>query len=161
MHLPAEFRAQHDPYWKSVAVYAVTLILYVIIKALWESTLQQGIVNVVVADPIVVLLGVIVLVSALSLIANIVSKRSIIVSEDGITFISRFHSRTFSLDEIESISIGRDRRVRIRGALSMVKIRIRDRRRALRVRPAVYENEQSLVAALLSLRKHHKAEKTR
>jgi len=133
-------------------VYAITLIIYVLVQALWDSTLQQGIVNVVLTDPIVVLLGVFVVVSALALVANAISKRSIKVSNGGITFASRFHVRTFKHEEIVSITVGRDKRFRVRGALSLVRIRIRGRRRVLRVRPAVYENEQVLVATLLSIR---------
>ena len=154
VELPAEFQIRIDQYWQSVAVYAVTLILYVIIKSLWDSTLQQGIVNVVLTDPVVVLLSAFVVVSAIALIANMISRRSLIISEDGITFLSRFHERTFTSGEIDSIAIGSDRRMRIRGVLSVVRVHIKGRRRALRIRPAIYENEQALVSAILSLRKH-------
>ncbi len=151
--LPAQFRVRLDPYWQSVAIYAVTLIVYVMVKAMWESTLQTGIVNVVLTDPIVVLLGLFVLISLIALLMNMISHRAIIVAEDGIAFLSRFHERTFALDEIERIAIGRDRRVRVRGMLSLVKVTIRGRKRPLHIRPAVYENEHMLVSALLSLRK--------
>lgn len=149
--LPANFQARMDPYWQSVAVYAVTLIVYVIVKAMWDTTLQTGIVNVVVADPIVVLLGVFVVVSIGSLAANIVADRMIIVTDDAVAFVSRFHERTFTTDQIERISFGRPRRIRVRGMMSILKIHIKGRRRPLRLRPAVYENDQQLVAALLSL----------
>jgi hypothetical protein len=151
--LPAQFRVRLDPYWQSVAVYAVTLILYVLIKAMWETTLQTGLVQVVLTDPIVVLLGLFVVISLVSLVTNMFTHRAIIVGEEAIAFVSRFHERTFALDEIERIAIGRDRRIRVRGVLSLVKITIRGRRRPLRIRPAVYENEHILVSALLSLRK--------
>lgn len=150
--LPADFRIRIDQYWKSVAVYAITLITYVIIKSLWDSTLQQGIVNVVLTDPVVVLLGAFVVASAVTLVANLISRRSLVIAEGGITFRSRFHERTFTKVEIESITVGRDRRVHIKGVLSVVKVRIRGRRRVLRIRPAVYDDERRLVAALMSLR---------
>jgi hypothetical protein len=150
--LPARFAVRLDSYWQSVAIYAVVLILYVVIKAMWESTLQSGIVNVVVTDPMVVLLGLFVVVSIIALIVNLVSRRTIIVADDGITFVSRYHQRTFSIDEIDRIRLGRERRLKIRGVLSLVKVHIRGRRRSIRIRPAVYENEQDLVAALFTLR---------
>ncbi len=151
--LPVQFKVRIDPYWQSVAVYSVTLILYVVIKSLWDTTLQSGIVNVVLTDPIVVLLGLFVLVSIGALITTALADRSIIVAEDGIAFVSRFHERTFTLEEIESISIGKDKRVRTRGVLSLIKISIKDRRRPLRIRPAVYDNEHQLVSALLTVRR--------
>ena len=157
--VPAQFNVRLDSYWQSVAVYAVVLILYVVIKAMWDTTLQTGIVNVVVADPMVVLLGLFVVISIIALIANMVSRRAIIVTEDAIAFVSRYHQRTFSIEEIDRIVIGRDRRIKIRGVLSLVKVHIKGRRRPLRIRPAIYENEQLLVSALLSLR--HNLDKNR
>lgn len=154
VQLPAQFRVRIDPYWQSVAVYAVTLLVYVVVKAMWDTTLQLGIVNVVITDPIVVLLGVFVLVSVGALIVNIVANRVIIVTEDAVAFVSRFHERTFRLDEIERIAFGRPRRIKVRGMMSLLKINIKGRRRPLRLRPAVYENDQQLVSALLSLRTH-------
>ncbi len=158
VQLPAQFKARIDPYWQSIAVYALTLILYIVIKAMWDTTLQTGIVNVMVTDPIVVLLGVFVLASVIALVANMWARRVIIVGDDAIAFVSRFHERTFLREEIERISIGRPRRIKVRGVLSLIKISIKGRRRALRIRPAVYENEQQLVSALLSLRPHTTAQ---
>jgi hypothetical protein len=158
VHLPAEFYHRYDFYWQSISFYAVTLIIYVVAKALWENTLQTGAVSVVLTDPVVVLLGVFVLGSTIALVVNRIARRTIIVSEDAISFTSRFHERTFNVSEIERIALGRDQRIRVRGMFSVVKIRIANRRRMLRVRPALYTNEHALVSALLSLRKltkHH------
>lgn len=156
VHLPAEFKYRYDFYWQSIAFYAVTLIIYVIGKALWENTLQTGAVSVVLTDPVVVLLTVFVVGSTVALVFNRIARRSIIVTEEGIVFTSRFHERTFGVAEIERIALGRDQRIRVRGMFSVVKIRIVGRRRMIRVRPALYTNEHALVSALLSLRKHTK-----
>lgn len=149
---PQQFDAQLDSYWKSVAVYAVTLLLYMMIKGVWDATLQSGNVHIDVSDPVVVLLGLFVVIAILSLVTNMVSQRAIIVTEDAISFVSRFHERTFTADEIEKIVVGRERRIKVRGVLSMVKVYIKGRRRPLRIRPAVFENDAILVNALLSLK---------
>lgn len=159
VHLPAEFRYRLDFYWQSMAVYAVTLIVYIVVRALWESTLQSGLVNIVLTDPVVVLLGSFVLISTIGLIVNAIARRTIIVTDEGITFTSRFHERTFVRSEIERLAVGRDHRIRVRGVFSVVKIRIVDRRRLIRIRPALYENEHALVSALLGFRKHGLARK--
>lgn len=158
VHLPAHFHVREEPYWQSVAVYALTLIAYVVIKALWETTLQTGIVNVVIYDPIVVLLAAFVVASVVTLIATLVSQRTLTITDTGLVFTSRFHERVFERGEIENITVGRERRVRARGAFSHVRVTIRGRRRPLRIRPAVYNNEQQLVAALMALRQHLHAE---
>ena len=148
-NLPATFAYRVDFYWQSIALYAVTLIMYAVVRALWDATLQEaGLVSVVLTDPIVVLLGLFVLWSIASLAFNSIADRTITVAESGITFSSAFHERTFTLDDIERIVIGPDRRIRVRGVVMVIKIRIRGRRRPLRIRPALYTNEEMLVAAM-------------
>lgn len=146
------FTVRLEAYWQSIAIYAVTLIVYVIGQALWNSTLQQGLVNVVLTDPIVALLGTFVLVSLVAVIVNTVAKRSIIISDEGITYISRFHERTFRIDEIERIMMGGDRRMRVRGVFAVIRVYIKGRRRPLRVRPGLYENDALLIDRLMKLR---------
>lgn len=155
VQLPTEFKVRIDFYWQAVALYALTLFAYIVVRALWESTLQQGIVTVVLTDPIVVLLGSFVIGSSLVLLFNWLARRAIIVKANALTFSSRFHERTFSSDEIERIAVGRDQRIKVRGMFSIVKIKIANRRRPLRIRTALYNDEQGLIAAILGLRKHH------
>lgn len=149
VQLPVECRHRLDFYWQSIAVYAVTLIVYIVVRALWQSTLQDGQISVVLTDPVVVLLGAFVLGSTIVLLWNSMAKRSVLISEEGITFTSRFHERTFLKSDIDRISLGRDPRIRVRGVFSVIKIRIKGRRRTLRIRPALYTNEHDLVAAVL------------
>jgi hypothetical protein len=149
VHLPATFRYRVDFYWQSIALYAVTLILYAVVRALWDATIQDaGLVSVVLTDPVVVLMGSFVIWSIASLVFNSIADRSITISEDAITFSSAFHERTVTAADIERIVIGPDRRIRVRGVFMVVKIRIRGRRRPLRIRPALYTNEDMFVSAM-------------
>ncbi len=146
------FTVRLEAYWQSIAIYAVTLIVYVVGQALWNSTLQQGLVNVVLTDPIVALLGTFVLVALIAVIINTAARRSIIISDDGITYVSRFHERTFRVQEIERIMMGGERRMRVRGVFAVIRVYIKGRRRPLRVRPGLYENDAQLVERLIGLR---------
>jgi len=146
------FTVRLEAYWQSIAIYAVTLIIYVIGQALWNSTLQLGLVNVVLTDPIVALLGTFVLVALIAVVVNTAAKRSIVISDDGITYVSRFHERTFNVQEIERIAMGGDRRMRVRGVFAVIRIYIKGRRRPLRVRPGLYENDAKLIERLVALR---------
>jgi hypothetical protein len=146
------FTVRLEAYWQSIAIYAVTLIVYVIGQALWDSTLQQGLVNVVLTDPIVALLGTFVLVALVAVVVNTAAKRSIVISDDGITYVSRFLERTFKVHEIERIVMGGDRRMRVRGVFAVIRVYIKGRRRPLRVRPGLYENDAKLIERLVALR---------
>jgi hypothetical protein len=143
---------QLDFFWQSVAFYAVTLIVYVMVKALYDKTIQMGLVNVVLTDPVVVILGLFVVLSVASLIINSVSKRTIQVSGNSITFLNSLRRRTFELDEIEKIIIGKDRRRRASALTLTIRIYIKGRRRPLRILPALYDNEQDLIQSILALR---------
>jgi len=146
------FRIQLDFFWASVAFYAVTLIVYVMVKALVEQTLQSGLVNVVLTDPVVVVLGFFVLMSVVSLVINSVSKRTIHVTDTSIIFQNRLRERTFTLEEIDKIIIGKERRPRASALTLTIRIYIKDRRRPLRIRPALYDNEKDLTESVLALR---------
>ncbi len=152
---PRTFHVQLDFYWQSIAVYAVTLIVYVIVKSMYYSQLQQGLVVVMLRDPVVVILGAFVGLAVTALVAEIISDRAIVVGPDFITFINRFRQRTFTADDIERIIIGRDRRVRVRPRTPVIRLHIKDRRRPLRIRPSLSDNEDDLVAMVLALRRNH------
>lgn len=154
-HVGNAFSVQLDFYWQSVAVYAVTLIVYVIVRALYFSQLQEGLLVVVVNDPVVVVLGLFVALSVIALVVEMIMDRVIIVGSDFITFVNRFHERTFTSDEIDRIIIGRDRRVRVRPTTPIIRIHIKERRRPLRIRPALTDREQELIAGVLALRHNH------
>ncbi|MFN4909043.1 MAG: hypothetical protein ACK475_03955 [Bacteroidota bacterium] len=154
-HEANTFSVQLDFYWQSVAVYAVTLICYVIIRALYFSQLQEGLLVVVVNDPVVVVLGLFVALSVIALVVEMIMDRVIIIGPDFITFVNRFHERTFTSDEIDRIIIGKDRRVRVRPTTPIIRLYIKERRRPLRIRPALSDRENELVSAVLALRHNH------
>jgi hypothetical protein len=99
-----------------------------------------------------VVLGLFVVLSVASLIINSVSKRTIQVSGNSITFLNSLRKRTFELDEIEKIIIGKDRRRRASALTLTIRIYIKGRRRPLRILPALYDNEQDLIQSILALR---------
>jgi hypothetical protein len=43
--------------------------------------------------------------------------------------------------------------LKVRGVYKLVKIRLRSRRRLLRIRPSLYEQEQALVQSLIALKR--------
>lgn len=148
----SEFRARLDPYWKSLAAYAVTFIIYIILRATWAAELQSGTVNIVITDPIVVLLGLFVFGAAIALAGNAIARRVIRIGADEITFASRFHEATFNKNEIVRIVQGREQRIRVRGVFRVVRVYIKGRRRPLRIRPALYDNDRRLVTSIMALK---------
>ncbi|GIV55730.1 MAG: hypothetical protein KatS3mg040_0498 [Candidatus Kapaibacterium sp.] len=88
------FHYRLDTYWRSLAIYAVALLLYGVGRSLIAGTLQSdGRIEVVLADPIFWLLSAFVLVSAVALGINVLLQRRIVVLPDGLIFATRFRQR--------------------------------------------------------------------
>jgi hypothetical protein len=144
-----EFPVRMDFYWQAIAVYALALICYALVR----GTVWDGSLTLTLRDPIVIVLGGLVIGSCLWSLGNWYMRRSIIIGDSYIRFTNRFRSRTFQQKDIDVISIGRQKMLKVRGVYKLVKIRLRSRRRLLRIRPSLYEQEQALVQSLIALKR--------
>ncbi len=146
-----EFTYRLDFYWKVISLYAVALICYALIRGLKEG-LSSGRMEIVLLDPLLILLFAFVVFSALGLCLSWFMQRSLIISDDSITLRNRFRERTLLLSEISRMSIGREKVIKVRGAYKLVKIRLNSRRRLLRIRTSSFHHEHELVEALTRLK---------
>jgi len=143
-----EFYYRIDFYWQAIAVYAVALVLY----SLLRGTIDSGQLSITLHDPIVVLLAIFVITTAIGAGISRFMNRRIIITSEGITLRNRFRERVFHKNDILRISFGRERRSR-EGAYRIVKVRVASRRRLLRIRPAGFDNERALTHALSQLKR--------
>ncbi|MBN8574255.1 MAG: hypothetical protein J0M05_10115, partial [Candidatus Kapabacteria bacterium] len=93
-------------YWQSIAIYAMALVVYAILK----GTVQQGELSMSVDDPLVLLLFAFVIMSGLGLLFALYMRRSVIIDADSITFRSRHREKTIQLNQIKRIRLARERR---------------------------------------------------
>jgi hypothetical protein len=147
--LEQEFRYRLDFYWQAIALYALALIGY----ALMRGTVLNGSLSVALHDPVVLVLGTLTLGSCGVSVANWFMRRSVVIGKDYIRFANRFRTRTFNRSELALISLGKQKLVKVRGAYRVAKIRLTNRRRLLRIRPSLYEHEHALVQALFALKR--------
>ena len=146
-----EFSYRLDFYWKVISLYAVALIGYALVRG-WKEGMSSGRMQIVLMDPLLILLFAFVALSALGLCLSWFMRRSLIVGDDSITLRNRFRERTLLLNEISRMSIGREKVIKVRGAFKLVKIRLNSRRRLLRIRTSSFHNEHELVEALTQLK---------
>lgn len=144
-----EFRLRMDFYWQAIAVYALSLIFY----AAARGSIGDGSITLTLRDPIVIVLGGLVLGSCAWSLGNWYMRRAIIIGDSYIRFTNRFRSRSFERSDIEIIAVGRQKMLKVRGVYKLVKIRLRSRRRPLRIRPSLYEREAELVQSLIQLKR--------
>ena len=134
------FRYRLDFLYQSIAVYAITLVLYLIARGLFISQTFP----IVWEDPILYLLSIITLVSVAALVYNIVMRRRIIVEPDSIRFISSARERSIKKEEILWIHFGRERSTRRRLGSRIIRIRLRARKLPMRIHPMKFEHSKKL-----------------
>lgn len=150
-HSEHVFDYRLDTYWRSLAIYAVALLLYGLGRSLLAGTLQSDArIEVVLTDPIFWLLSGFVIVSAVALGINVLLRRRIVVQADALIFATRFRQRRLERSAIRRVVIRRERA----GwrPLRIVSIYQRGRRFPIRIRPSFYDRDRELLELLLQLR---------
>ncbi|MBI3260098.1 MAG: hypothetical protein HYZ54_11570 [Ignavibacteriae bacterium] len=146
------FSHRIDFYWQAIAMYSIALVIYSFLR----GTIAEGQLSITLKDPIVLLLGAFVVATGIGALISQYMKRKLIISDDAIIIRNRFREKIVNISQIQRIAFGREKRFE-RGAYRIIKIRIAGRRRLMRIRPSVYDNEPGLIAALLQLKRsiHH------
>ena len=137
------YRARLDFLYQSIAVYAATLVLYLIVRSIaqWQvfPTLWQ--------DPLLLLLSSITLLSVFALFYNLYLRRQIEITPEAIHFTSRARSRTIHRSSIASVQIGPASGRRVR-RVRTIKLRLKGQRRHIRIRLANFERSRKLLSEL-------------
>ncbi|MDZ4712613.1 MAG: hypothetical protein SGI89_09855 [bacterium] len=137
------YKYKLDFYYKSLIIYLITLIAYILIK----GKFFQERFEVVVKDPIIYIIAIFILFFLIVLIANTIRAREIIISDSQIIFKNRFGQREVSIKEILHVRLSREkqRNNAERSDIRLVKLKLRNRRRLLRIRLNDFQNERGLV----------------
>jgi hypothetical protein len=137
------YRAKLDFLYRSIAVYAATLVMYLVIRSIaeWQvfPTLWQ--------DPILLLLSAITLLGVLALVYNIIMRRQIEISGDTIHFSSLARSRKITRADVAYVKIRSPRTSAIR-RIRWVRIQLKAERRPIRIRLSNFEHSRKLLNEL-------------
>ncbi len=141
------FRRRFEAYYQSVAVYALALITYAVIR----GTFSGSEFRVVFKDPVVYVFVIVLGYSVIDLVFNVLYQRDIIISDDAVIFQNRFESRAVKFSEINWIHAGRARKVKVRGSYGVIKIMINSHMRAIRINPVHFHGEREMMEAFKAL----------
>lgn len=141
------FKRRFEFYYQSVAVYAVALILYAVIR----GTFAESEFKLVFRDPIVYAFIVVLIYSVGVLVLNMLFQRDVMVTDDSIILQNRFDSRAINLSEIEWIQVGRPKRMKMRGSYRVIKLKLKNHLRALRINPVHFHDEQGMMEVFTEL----------
>lgn len=131
--------------YQSIAVYASTLAVYLVIRGMMHEQFSD-----VLYDPVVYLLCIIILISALAVIYNVFMRRHIEVSDLMLVLESAFRRTEIAKSDVRGVKIGVERS---RGSITPVRvitIFTKSHRRPVRIRPYNFEHSEELFSALKS-----------
>lgn len=135
-------------YYQSTIIYFVVFMIYAVIRGeFFEDTFI-----LITKDPIIYFFAIIVMISLMSLLYNLFKNKRLEITPGGISFVDRFKTRVFNKEEISSISISRRRDSSKKNVFRLIRIKLKNRRRPIIIRPYDYENENDLINSIQELK---------
>ncbi len=106
--------------------------------------------EVVWRDPVVYLLALCSILALIGVILSAVLARRVVIAEGSLIFRSRFKERRFLAENIEWIAFHRENATMTRGARAYptARIKLKNRRRRLRLRPGSFERSAEMTRSL-------------
>lgn len=139
------FTQNIDYLWRTVAVYTVILIVYSVLI----GSIEKGYLTLKLFDPIVILLSIIILYSLIALVSRYYRQKTIIIDDNSITIKTVFGEKNIFKDEIESIIFTKEKFYRSKRKYSIIKIKLKNRKKTIRIRPSAFNDEKNLTDSLI------------
>lgn len=143
------FTQRLDFYWKSISVYAIALIVYCLLR----GSFNDYTFTIVLYDPVVLLITVFIIGSAISVAIQYYKRLTIILGYDFIIFKNRFKEKKYTLDQIQKIYLSKQKIMPYGKKIKVIRIKTKNRKRFIRIRPSSFWNETELVKSITNLRK--------
>lgn len=145
------FKARLDFYYKSLVIYLVFLIVYVLLRGNF-GTVEF---TIVFHDPIIYITLVFVLYTIAALLVNAVRSKEIEFTEDRFILKNRFGHRDVMYSDILSIRFSRERvrRSEGRSGIRKARIKLKDRKKLLRIRISEFYDEKRLIGEFKNINK--------
>jgi len=137
------FKFKLDFYYKSLIIYFIFLVIYAIIR----GNFSEEKFYIVFKDPIIYITVIFIIITLIGLIINAMRNKQIIFYDDKIVFKNRFGEREIFKDEILAVKFSRERGKVIDGhrKIRLVKLKLKNRKRWLRIRVIDYYDERKLI----------------
>jgi hypothetical protein len=151
-----EFIQSIEFYWRSIAVYSIILIFYM----LAFGSISQGTFAISASNPVVILLMMIIIGTTISMIYRISRKRAVIIGHDYIIFKSRFKEKKYFLKDLVQILFAKEKIFNSTRKVSVIKLRVEERKLMIRIRPSSFDDDILLVKMMQDFaRKLHHTKK--
>jgi hypothetical protein len=145
------YKYKLDFYYKSVIVYMLFLILYVMIRGAFFTKQFSELYQ----DPIIYISIVFVLFTLFILLKNAIKAKEIIFEDDKFIIKNRFGQREILFTDILNIRFSREKKYgsNRKGNVRRVRIKLKERKRYLRIRLSDFLEEKKLINEYRNLAK--------
>ena len=135
-------------YYQSTIIYFVAFLLYAIIR----GEFVENSFTLITKDPIIYFFAIIVCVSLISLLYNLYLNRHLEIGENKISFVNKFAEKTFYIDHLEEIKISKFVNRKRNKVFRLIRLKIKNRKRRIIIRPYDYENVEELISLFVKLK---------
>lgn len=142
------YKYRMDFYYQTLVIYFLFFIIYAVIKGSFFEEKFQLVFN----DPIIYILIIFIFIFLVIVILNIIRSRQIIMKNDRMVLKNRFGSREVLFNEILNIKIARKRIPKDNVPFKIIKLKLKNRKRMLRIRANEYEHGSELIKEFLKIK---------
>jgi len=135
-------------YYQATIIYFIAFVLYVVVR----GEFIENSFTIITKDPIILSFAIIVLISVFGLVYNIFKNRHIEIDESSVSFVDRFRTKKFELNQFTSIRITASKNPNKKEAFKFIISKIKERKRPLIVRSRDYENSTELLSCFQNLK---------
>lgn len=134
-------------YYQSTIIYFLVFVLYVGVRGQFiEGSFK------LVFDPIIYFFILILFVAIAAILYNLYLNKKLEIDENSIAFTDRQKTRVYEIKDIVFVKIAKDRTYLNSSAFKLIRIKLKNKRGQLIIRPHDYENEKDLVNSFMSLK---------
>jgi hypothetical protein len=146
------YKYKLDFYYKSVIVYMLFLIVYVIINGQFFAKQFTDLYK----DPIIYISLIFILYTFFVLLKNTIRAKEIIFEDDKFIIKNRFGQREILFSEILIIKFSREKKYgsERKGNVRRVRMKLANRKRYLRIRLSEFWEEKKLIQEFKNVAKH-------
>ncbi|MGA2668439.1 MAG: hypothetical protein ABSF32_05925 [Ignavibacteria bacterium] len=142
------YKYRMDVYYQTLVLYLVFFFLYALIKGKFFEEKFELVFN----DPIIYIFIIFIPIIFLFVLLNFIRGRQIILLTDRIVLKNRFGKREILNNEILNIKIGRKRKRREDMPYRIIKLKLRNRKKWLRIRANDFEHGSELIREFLRIK---------
>ena len=146
-----KYKSRLDFYYNSLIIYLLFFVAYVLIRG--EFSNEKFV--ILFKDPIIYIILMFIFFFLIVLISNAVKSKTLIFNGDKIVLKNRFGQRELNKSEILFVKFSRERKRRSeeKSQIRLVKLKLKNRKRLLRIRLSEFNNEKELINEFKSITK--------